>query len=409
MNVHTVRTDADDLARALIQIGDLARKMPPAWDGAKISQPVLSPIGGNLGRILPGRGLYLADDLKNLGIKKRLPNVYERSPISFLKDACYESALKYERKAWRTRAKSGKVPVWVRDPERGAITTYDGIINARANGKSDDIAFSKLSFTTVAVSWASLFLATGLPGAGAYSALGSGVVPTRATAGALSLGLTNPTDPDKKYLLTLGYGSTQAINMIMLHDILFQCGGVSMVNTANAVNGTDITRQYGSGSLGAGALVTYEVTTVFGATSGTIQLASYEDQDGNTGIANTAQLAFNVAIVKRLVSGVGETASVIGAPFTPLATGDYGVRSVTTVTSAGNTGGGVCAVLIYKPLAFLPGLAANVFAERDSTTQIDSLTELVEVSDVIGCLNIFILPNTTTSGIFTGHIRTCAG
>src|SRR5271165_5659562 len=72
-------SDIDRVAEYLMRIGRLGRFLPPSWDGCGKSIPVVSPEGGRLGTLLPGRGVYLNGDLETLGIKRSLPFVFERS------------------------------------------------------------------------------------------------------------------------------------------------------------------------------------------------------------------------------------------------------------------------------------------------------------------------------------------
>jgi hypothetical protein len=354
--------------------------------------------------------LYLAHDLKSLGITKPLPNVYERSAVS----RAVEYFDKHNRRrgeAWDAERMGVKVldvlnaAAAVLLPA-AAITTYDGIITARAGGKGFDIHCAKTTITTVANEWSNLWRAGGFPTAGAFSALGAGTAPDRSTAGAWSTGLVNPTNPDKKYLLTLGLSSTGVISLLLLADLLSECGGILFTsNPANAVNSAALTRY----TTGAGVLANFTVTTQLGATAGTIQLASYTDQDGNTGQANTAATCVNTGVVERLVGGVGGSTTLGGAPFTNLAAGDYGVRAVTTATVAGNTGGGIVGLSLYYPLCYMPGLYSNVYGERDSTVQIDGLTELMQASGVLGCLMGFVQPSSSSTGTLLAFLRTCDG
>src|SRR6266576_2273151 len=110
-------TDIDKVAATLIRMGRMARDMPPSWDGAKCRTLVAGPSFEHVGHLLPGRGLQLDCDLKYLGIKKHLPNVFQKT----IKDRLFE----------------------ILRSERGAIATYDGIINARASGQFSDAVFTK--------------------------------------------------------------------------------------------------------------------------------------------------------------------------------------------------------------------------------------------------------------------------
>ena len=73
-------------------------------------------------------------------------------------------------------------------------------------------------------------------------------------------------------------------------------------------------------------------------------------------------------------------------------------------------GAGALNAYLYYPLHFLPGVGANVYLERDSTVQIDGLTELVEGTDSeVGCYSVFVLPVTTSTGIMNFFLRTVEG
>jgi len=389
--------DVDRIATMLADGARMGRSMPPAWDGARISVPVIGPDGQWIGRILPGRGLSLASDLKYFGITRPIPFVYERSSLERLQDVITRHAPIFSRRRYYHRGLTR-----IMDPERGAITTYDGIINGRANGKANDVTVSKTSITTVAQAFSSLFRAGGLPVAGTYTNIPGGAVHTRASTGAWSIGLSNP-GTDKKYLLTFGFGSASAIDWGILVDLLVCAGNILATTTsAQTVNTTAQTRQYDA-TLGAGVMMTFEITTALSATAHNMTVNSYTDQDGNAASTTAAETGLSGGIVQRLVPvGLG--------PFMQLAAGDFGVRSVEQYTNSAALAAGVFALNLYFPLAFVPGVAANLYIERDSTVQIDGLTELVkDGSNVIGCLTMYVQTNGTTSGILKAFMRTVAG
>jgi hypothetical protein len=367
--------DVDTLARNIAMIAEQGRRLPPAFMGAGISEPVCGPDGEMIGRVLDGKGLYLNHDLKDLGITKKIPFVYERSRTQRLLDKIEDT--------------------------RGAITTYDGIIQARAGGKADDVAFSKgASITTVANTWFSTFRMSGLPAAGTYTNIPTGAVADRTNAGALSLGLSNPTGGDKKYLLTLGFTSSSALQMMTLVDLLVACGNiVATSNAAQTVSSAALTRY----TSGAGVYATFEVTTAIGTTASNINLSSYTNQAGTAAQSSPAQAMTTSAIVQRLMPATLNSIQL------PLASGDYGIQAVSTVTLSAAMSAGVMALNLFKPLVWLPGIAANIYMERDTSVQISSLVELVVGSSTIGCLTAYCMANTTSSGTIAGFIRTCAG
>lgn len=375
MNIHIPPSyDVDLAAKNIAHMARLAKQMPPAWDGGQIAHYAGMPDGSQIGLMLPGRGLKLACDLKNLGIVKSLPFVYEDSPTRRLLDL-------------------------VRD-ERGAITTYDGIIAARCGTNWQDLTYFKPTLTTTAAAWSSLAqVASGLPHAMTYTNIPGGAVHTNTNVGAWSLGMSDPGGSNKKYLLTLGWMSTGQINMLMLVDLLVAAGNIlATTNTAQTVNSTALTRY----TTGAGVLATMHVTTAIGTTASNISLSSYTNQAGTAARANTAVAMTTSAIVGRLLP-------VTTGAMMNFQSGDYGIRSVETITLSAAMSAGVMALNLYYPLAFCPGIGANIYTERDSTIQIDGITEIANASQVLGCLNVYCLPNSSSTGIFNMFLRTCEG
>ena len=403
----------DVVAVSLARLGRMARQMPPSWDGAKVTALAAGDNGKHFGLVLPGRGLYLRHDLKALGITRPLPHVFEQTAVGRTVEAMdrFGHMRGYQFDAERgalkflhaLRVLSGRLlPAC-------AITSYDGVINARAGGKGEDITFTKLSVTGAANSWTSLFRGGGFPGVGTYTNIPGGAVMLRSNVGALSLGLTNPAGTDLKYLLTIGLTSAAAQNFYILVDLLVAAGNIlATTAAAQTVNSAALTRYidaasglYAGAGIGSGVLMTFEITTQMSATAHTITV-SYTNQAGTAAQSSGAQTGINAGIVGRL-------APTDLGPYCPLAAGDFGVRSVQTVTIGTALVAGVYALNLYKPLAFLPGVAASVYAERDSTVQIDGLTQLAEDSGgVLGCLVLYLQPSATSTAC-TGFLRTCSG
>jgi hypothetical protein len=377
--------DVDLLVGKLAELRNLALSMPPSWGGAGISHPVLlHPGGDEYAHILPGKGLYLNRDLKSLGVTRRIPGIYERSPIRRLAEAF-------------ARAREGLNVL--HEDEKGAIVNYDGIINARAGGNAEDRAIVRLSVTTVANQWSSLWQSGGLPAAGTYSGT-PGSAPNGTTTGALSNVLSDPSGGNSKYLLSFGFTSASAINMLLLTDLLSQVGSLSAASsTSQTVSSTALTRY----TTGAGVMAILDVTTAIGTTASNVNLNSYTNQAGTAAQSSVAQAMTTSAIVQRLQP----TAT---GPFMQLASGDFGVRAVSTLKLSAAMSAGVFALNLYYPLLWIPGIVANVYIERDSTIQLDGLAQLVVGSDShIGALNAYVQTNSTSSGILVANMRTCAG
>jgi len=428
--------DIDAIAENLEFLGRTGAALPPGWDGAKCKSIVCGPQGQHVGHILHGRGLYLDMDLKALGINRKLRRVFERSQIkrrveAFEKrwgvvseigpfiDPITRSVIDPERMAIRAanarilEKRRGVVvlsdAVLREMAQVAAITTYDGIISARAGGLANDIWIGKQSITTTANDWYSFLRLAGTPAA---MTLNATTAPTqtacdRTTTGAWSTGLFNPGGANKKYLLTFGWTAGQQINAGCLIDVHVQGGAFRLtVGTAETVaSPVTIVRQYYA-PLGAGCYITGITTTGASATATNLTV-TYVDQDGNTGIT--------VAVVNPATATIADeiwpdsSAAVNGGPFWNLASGDYGVRQMSSTTSSVSLGAGQINIILATPLMFIPGIAASVYVERDSTVQIDGLTELVTSGGVIGCLNMLGQTNTTSIGASTYFMRTCEG
>lgn len=403
--------DVDVIAHELARAGAMAKAMPPSWDGAKVAHGFTGPDGQNLGRVLPGRGVALCSDLKSLGITRPIPYVYEKTLAMKAIEACGgRERLAMKAAAVLAAMKLGalgisdalhSLPLFV-----GAITNYDGIINGRGTGKYNDITIYAASQTSVATAWHSMINSTSkLPsGTFAPTSIPGGTATNRSTTGSLSAGLINPSGTDKQYLITCGLTSSATINMVILVDMLIAASNINAnVATAQTVNTTALTRYTGTAS--AGNLLTFEVTTALGATASNVTVSSYTNSAGTTARTTSALAMTTSAITGRL-----QPIALTGNPFVPLASGDIGVRSVETLQFSAAMGAGVLNLYLYRPLHFLPGVGQNVYVERDSTVQIDGLTELVLGTDSqLGFINVFVLPNGTTTGNVAGFFRTVDG
>lgn len=365
----TIR-DVDTVAMQLIQLGEYAKKMPPAYRNAGICEPVYG-FDGIKGMCLDGEGLLLGCDLADLGITKPLPHVFERSKTNRLIDR-------------------------LKGDVRGAITTYDGIVAARASGAMSDILATKTSYTTVANVWSSTFRAAGTPPAGTYSNIPGGAAPDETNAGAIS-SLLSFAGSATDYLISFGMVSSSQINCLLLVDLVVAAGNISATTASSqTVNTTALTRY----TNGEGLNMTFDVTTPLGTSTPTMTI-TYTNQAGTGSRTVTTAAMTASAIAQRLMP--------TGVPFTGFQSGDFGVRSVQSVQLSGTMTAGVMALNIWKQLAIFPGSVANIYAERPMTSSIDGLVELVNVSNVLGCITAYALTNTTTLGTLLMKLGTVWG
>jgi len=353
----------------------------------------MGPDGQLVGWMLPGKGLLLDGlDKKAVGITREIPYVYDYSPFARKRD--------FFVRRFRDLHRS----------EVGAITTYDGIINARANGKARDFAWQKASITTVAAFWYDTWVAVGTGGVGTF--LGTTAPTDRAlnsaSVGALNQGITDPAGSDKSYLLTLGLASASAHFFSLLIDRHIEGGNYRLsVDPAETTGTPDtVTRNYGGGA-GVGAALMATVTVARATPGAGTWILNYLDQGGAAGATPTLALAATADPVNRLIAPGGNTSH----PFFPLAAGDYGVQQIVSSDRAAalDTTGGT-AISIVQPLVWIPNLnTANVYAERDLPSDLSGIIELANVSLVTGALSLLVFANAATLGAINGFIRTCQG
>lgn len=219
-----------------------------------------------------------------------------------------------------------------------AITTMDGLVSAIAAAQYYDTY--EISMTSKAAgSFQSLWKAGGNPGAGGTPSTGSGDVPTNATAGAIPF--SNPSGANTLYLARVEVSSS-TVETVTLYDRLVETSGLSgIVTTAQTVNSTALTRY--TGGIGVGCWL--EFYTATGSTAATATV-SYTNQNGTSGQSGTAAIPATTVVGQMI-------------PLT-LAAGDYGVKSVQSVTLSISTGtaGNFGITLAYR-IASFPLTLAN--------------------------------------------------
>lgn len=376
------QTDVDRTAQILSQLARMLRACPPVWDGAGISTPVLGPHGEGVGRALLGRGLYLDMDLNALGITREVPGVFERSRVQRFVDRM---------------VRRGVDPDWA---ERGAITSLAGIVANRANGLRQDVTEFVASVSNFY--HANIYTPTFRYNGGAYTSIPGGVAHDSLSAGAFSGGLTNPLPGNRKYLMSVGIGTSGAVNcnMAILADLLVAAGGIDCTSTSpQTINSVPLPRY----TNGKGVLATFDISSTLGSGAATLTLTQYTNQGGTPGQVSPAVAFVPSAIAPEL----GPDRST---PIMRLATGDYGVRSVEEVQIAVGMSAGVCNLNLYFPLAFIPMILNRSYEERDFNNHIDGLVELVTGSNGnLGCLVFYLMGSATTSSSFLAHLKTVEG
>jgi hypothetical protein len=296
------------------------------------------------------------------------------------------------------------------------ISAFDGIISARANNNYWDwFDGQTANQTPIAGAWYNLTariaqIARATLTYGTYVNGGNnGAIMNAATTGAIPIPYSGSS---ARYLTALG-AQVSAINgfsALMLVDLLWSGGPITYGSSATvAATSTSpaLTRYQGSAAAYAGNMLMVDVGTLLGGTPGTM-VVNYTEQDNST-TRNTAAITPTTAAgtANRVLQG-GVT---YGPPFLPLVSGGAGVSHVNSVTfGAGTSPTGNIYLNIVRPLLVIPTLAANSWVERDITTTMDSLIELVKGTDSQhGCLQFLGLGNSTTAAAMAYQLRTVTG
>jgi hypothetical protein len=206
---------------------------------------------------------------------------------------------------------------------------------------------------------------------------------------------------DVKNLINMGCASTAATGVpstLLLVDIEGYWPGISNNTTsAQTLSGTPSLRA----TNGQGLRLYWVQTSAAGATAQNIAL-SYTDQDGNTGNSLPVTVAMTASAIVGHISHSGVAANNYG-PFLPLASGDYGVRNVASVTfSAANTGTG--ALVLAKPVIEIPIGVQSLYHNKDMVSQIPSMPIIADGA----CLGLILVAGAATaaSTTFVGHVET---
>lgn len=280
-----------------------------------------------------------------------------------------------------------------------AIATLDAAIA----GSRPPVAINKnVSGTMVAGRPHSLWTIGGNPGAGAAAGTtAGGVVPTNATAGALSH--SNPSGAEAHLLDWLAVSSAQP-GVVMLCDRLLHIGGnsggtaiSSTITTAQTINSTTLPSRCPTSGTddtpstnGYGVQVAAEIVTATGAGTPTLTLG-YTNSDGTA-----SRTATN--------SDPAVASSIAGSFYRfGLQAGDVGVRSIQSLTLSATWTSGQINLVMYRVLKAIPLAAAG------TPTMIDWISGGGPRIYDSSCLFLVFVPNTTTTTLISGVLTETHG
>jgi len=266
-----------------------------------------------------------------------------------------------------------------------AVTTRDGLINALASATQGN--FFKVSSTTVSGRTWALFRNNGNPTTSGNPTV-TGAALDRTTQGALAI----PAPSNVTYLLNVQYANVGQ-NQLAVFDRLVETGGLSsIVTTAQTVNSVSLPARNTSG---VNVQIWLEIYSNLGGTASATVTASYTNSAGTSGRTAT------------LVGGLPSTATANTTFLMTLQAGDVGVQSIQsgrTQTSSG-TAGNFGFVLRQNLCWITPTLASSTI---NGATYGYPETAMAIVPDA-ACVELLMVPGTTSSGLLYGAIRTGQG
>ncbi len=269
------------------------------------------------------------------------------------------------------------------------FASYDQIITAlTTNATGQRIDFNKTSLgATVQASSYDLWQAGGQPAAGTFGTALTG----RHIDGTYAAGMdfTNPTAPATLHLLSFGAGSTVSLGTLLLYDRVYEYPFTGTVLSGTFVAPTLQARDAAGATAGAGLYMMLETFSATARAAVTVT-PSYTNSAGTASRTN----AFTSTAGTALAGGLSNPT---GSPFIiPLASGDVGVRSIQSYTlSASALAANMC-LTIFRPLAYLPVLAAQSYVERDLVLQLAGLPRIYNDS----ALSLMLISNTTSAPAF---------
>lgn len=287
---------------------------------------------------------------------------------------------------------------------KGAITSWDSVINARQAAKAWDYMGTKASVAAaVTNNWYSSLRAAGNPQAMTGGAIPGPTAIDSASTGAwplpMSLGAT-----ENLYMTNFGVNHQTGTNVVLVVDVLQNAGSITAtIVTAQNVSTTTNLRWTTDNSL----QMILEVTTAFGTATGVPNVTvNYTNESGtasrSTGAISIGTTNYAAAVLFPRQDGV----------ITRLQAGDVGVRSIQQVTfSASSAGAGAaCAAIIYKPLLLVPTLATTTYVERSTPAQIGGIRLLTSnTQGSKAAIGFFVLVSGASTGIQTYMIETVWG
>ena len=267
----------------------------------------------------------------------------------------------------------------------GAITTFEGMVNARRTGRFESVSRLWTVGSGAAGQWSQLFSDASLPGTSGTFTTVAGVVPRSTSAGALQVS-SLVSSANTKYLYKVGISNATTAALFMLTDILWGSSGLSMgTSGALTVNSTALIRYNSTIStapnyIGGNLAVAWISSALAVATSGVF--SAYTNQAGNAGNVSEEWPVTSAGVVNTL-RPVGQFAAALAA-------GDIGVQSIQTYTNrvASPTSGSM-GFIIHRPVMFIPSISTGSFVEKEFILGPEAMIPIqLENNSTVGCYSL---------------------
>ena len=242
-----------------------------------------------------------------------------------------------------------------------AINSINAINNAIINGSSYKASWYKITQASagVAGTWYDMWLNTGMPTTGTLAgSLGTGYPTTGAPGSSFTAGRTScgeNVSPSIKHLINAEVMVTAATAMpswLVLVDMLAYYPGIVMTTTTlQTVSGAvSVLPRYTDGK---GVMMYMVTTTALTTPTATSTTVTYNNGSGSK---TTPAFSLNSVASTGIVTSIPHSGLIAlnYGPFIPLAAGDSGVVYPTGVTLGTSQAGGVCALILCRPLATIP-------------------------------------------------------
>ena len=258
------------------------------------------------------------------------------------------------------------------------FNSIDDLVSELSIGKFWRVDWNKLTGGSAytAGRWYDMSMLNGHPVANPYS--GTSLQATQldaSSSGAMWHG--GNVNPDTKHIINGGVWSavgTAVPGVWLVCDFLLFYPGINMNSSASQTltNPVGLPR-YTDGN---GVRAFLVVTTTTGATAHNFTM-SYTNQAGTSGRTMPVTVACTASAIVGHITHSGTATNNYG-PFLPMATGDYGIRSVQSVQLSAASGAGTACLVLARPLCAIPIVAASVASERDFLNQLPCLPRVYD-------------------------------